>query len=553
MRPHPVPFVALLLAACGGASAPAPSPRPGPRARPHAAADAAPRRTLTAGEHRATLTEADPENGGQAHYHVWRLALDGRQRVRIRMRSSAVDPLLEVRGPGEQRLRNDDAFPGTLDAMVDFLPREPGTYEVWATSYAAGQTGDYTLSVTPRPPGGVGQPLELGGRVTSTLGAHGQPGLPGSWLHFEGDAGSIVRLRVTSRAFDTIATLIGPGGQTWVNDDANDLGDDGDERALDSTVVAALPESGVYQLVVTPYGRGAGPFAVRSSVRPPVRLGEDGARPEGLAGPNGGGRLLGLYAGISDYPQQGDLYGCADDARLLAEAMRRAHLQDETDQLVLPDGLASRDNFLGGIAQLARRARPEDVVLVFFSGHGQQVPDGGAGDESDELDALDETLVLHDGSLRDDEVVEALDAIGAGTVILAVDACHSGGFADDWVRRPGRVGLFSSDEDVLSDTAEPHRAGGYLSWHLRRGVLGEADSRPRDGVLHAGELTDYLNDGFVADHALMNPEDEIDRAQRLVVRRGAVTWDQLLWVYPRNRDLTLPPLPDAPLTSHPAR
>ena len=35
----------------------------------------------------------------------------------------------------------------------------------------------------------------------------------------------------------------------------------------------------------------------------------------------------------------------------------------------------------------------------------------------------------------------------------------------------------------------------------------------------------------------------------MLVRRGAVTWDQVLWVYPRNPDFTLPPLPDVPLMS----
>jgi hypothetical protein len=374
--------------------------------------------------------------------------------------------------------------------------------------------------------------------------------LPGSWLHFEGQAGSIVKLRVTSTAFDTIATLLGPGGQTWINDDANDLGRDGSERALDSTIVAALPQTGTYQLIVTPYGRGAGPFRVRTEVRPPILLAADGRRPDGLAGSEGGGRLLGLYAGITAYENQGRLYGCADDARLLASAMREGHLQSESDQLVLPDGLATREAFLAGVQQIAGQAGPRDVALVFFSGHGQQEPDEAGGDE---MDRLDETILLYDGAMRDDELVAALSTIHAGTVILALDSCHSGGFADDWVRAPGRVGLFSSDEDVLSDTAEPHRAGGYLSWHLRRGVLGEADSRPRDGVLHAGELTDYINDGFVADHRLMNPTDDLDPAQRLVVRRGAVTWDQVLWVYPRNADLSLPPVPEVALTSLPAR
>ncbi len=403
--------------------------------------------------------------------------------------------------------------------------------------------------MAPRGLEGVGAAFTLGQGATGALDRPTQPGLPGTWLHFDGQAGQIVRLRVTSRAFDTIATLIGPGGQTWVNDDANDLGPDGHERALDSTVVAALPQSGVYQLVVTAYGDGGGAFAVRSQARAPVVLGPGGQRPDELAGPDGGGRVLGLYAGITAYQSNSRLYGCADDARLLAEAMRASHLQNEGDQLVLPDGLATKQAFFDGIAQIARQARPEDVVFLFYSGHGGQQPDGEGGDR--ELDGLDETLVLYDQSVTDDEVVAALDAIHAGTIILALDSCHSGGFADDFVNRPGRVGLFSSDEDVLSDTAETHRAGGYLSWYLRRGVLGEADSRPRDGVLNAGELSDYILDGFVADHRRMNPDGELDREQRLVVRRGSVDWDQLLWVYPRNEDLTLPSLPALPLTSAP--
>ncbi|MBX3275710.1 MAG: caspase family protein [Sandaracinaceae bacterium] len=534
----------LFTAACGGA--------PGPSGTtPHGATAAGPAlvpRAASLGVQQGTLSASDPIDERRAHVHLWRIELSPRERVRIHLSSPSVDPMLEVTGPDGFRLQNDDGFPGTLDSILDFLPPSEGTYELRASTFAPGQTGPYTLAITPRDAAGVGVPFDLGGEVTAVLGRDGtQEGLPGTWLRFSGDAGSIVRLRVTSQAFDTIATLIGPGGQTWINDDANDLGPDGRERALDSTIVAALPDSGVYQLIVTPYGgRGAGPFRVRATVRPPVVM-SGGERPAGLAGAEGGGRLLGVYAGITAYQTQGQLYGCADDARLLGEAMRAAHLQDATDQLVLPDGLATRRAFLDGIAQMAQLARPEDVVLVFFSGHGQQVPDDG----DDELDGLDETIVLYDGSLRDDEVVAALSAIRAGTVILALDACHSGGFARDWVGRPGRMGVFSSDEDVLSDTAEPHRAGGYLSWHLRRGVLGEADVRPRDGVLYAGELTDYLNDGFVADHRLMNPSGEHSPSQRLVVARGAVSWSQVLWVYPRNPDFTLPPVPSVPLTSPP--
>lgn len=533
---------ALILASCGGA------PLPGPQFGGSLDAGPPPR-ALAFGQTSATFAASDPTNDDGAHVHTWRIDLDPSRRVRIHVRSDQVDPMVEVTGPNGQRLHNDDAFPTvTLDSLLDFVPSQAGTYEVRTTTAGPGEIGAYSILVEARAPTGVGMAHALGQSSSGALGQDAQPGLPGSWIHFEGQAGSIVRLRVTSQSFDTIATLIGPGGQTWINDDANDVGPNGSERALDSTIVAALPQSGVYQLVVTSYGAGQGPFAVRSEVRPPIVLAEGGGRPDGLAGPTGG-RVLGLYAGITAYQNQSQLYGCADDARMLAEAMRASHLQDERDQLVLPDGLATREGFLAGLRQIAQQARPEDVVVIFYSGHGNQVPDTDT--QNRELDVLDETIVLYDGALTDDEVVRAIDPITAGTVVLAIDACHSGGFADDFVTRPGRMGVFSSDEDVLSDTAEPHFAGGYLSWHFRRGVLGEADSRPHDGVLSAGELTDYLVDGYVADHRLMNPEHELDRAQRLVVRRGAVGWDHLLWVYPRTADLELPPLPDLPLTSHP--
>ena len=490
-----------------------------------------PSRPAQIGPNPAAFGAADPRTPSDAAYHFWHVELDTAHRYRIRMESSAVDSMIDVFGPDSFAAHNDDASGQTVDAQVEFIPPRAGSYAIRTTTYAAGELGPYTLIIEPRSADPVGQAFELGTTVDANLsGAESQ-------LYFRGEAGAIVELRVTSRAFDTVASLSGPGGESWVNDDANDLGDNGDERALDSTIVAALPRSGFYQLAVTPYGRGAGPFRVRSSVRAPVTIGEDGRRPDGLAGPDGGGRLLGVYTGVTEYQHQPPLYGCADDARMLARAMRETHLQDERDQLVLPDSLATRAGFLAAIAQMAEQAGPNDVALIFFSGHGQQTPDEEDGDE---LDGLDETIVFHDGSMTDDEFVTAVSSINAGRVIVALDSCHAGGFADDWVSEPGRIGLFSSDEDVLSDTAQPHNAGGYLSWHLRQGVLGHGDWHPRDGVMHAGELTDFIYSGFVDDHALINAPNNHEPQQRLVVRRGSVRWGDVLWVYPRNRDLSLP-------------
>lgn len=531
-----------LLIGCAAARPVVRSP-PAPTEAPSSAA------LLSWGDTRAALSpaEASTEEGRLARRYAIDLAAG--ERVRFAMRSTALDSRLVIDGPAGLHIDNDDAFPGNNDAGVMFVAPAAGRYSLRATSVGRAQSGAFTLRAERLTTPSDGDELPIGEAMDAALDAATVPGMPGRWFHFEARGGSRVRLRVTSAAFDTVATVLGPRGETWINDDANDLGPDRTERPLDSTLEVVIPESGVYHLVVTSYGmRGAGRFRVATSERPPVILRAGEAAPSGgYAGADGRGRVLGLYAGITAYQEHSRLYGCADDARFLGQAMRAAHLQGAGDQTVLVDGAATRAAFLGGIAGLAARARPEDVVVVFFSGHGNVRPEA-AGDRT-ELDGIDETIEMVDGPLVDTEVAAALAAVHAGTVILALDSCHAGGFADDWVTGPGRIGLFSSDADVLSDTAEPRRAGGYLSWYLRRAVLGEADARPRDGVLQAGELTDYLYAGFLADHARMNPPGSNEPYQRLESLRGSVPWTQALWIYPRASDGALGPVPEVALTS----
>ncbi|NIR99882.1 MAG: hypothetical protein GWN99_02225, partial [Gemmatimonadetes bacterium] len=62
---------------------------------------------------------------------------------------------------------------------------------------------------------------------------------------------------------------------------------------------------------------------------------------------------------------------------------------------------------------------------------------------------------------------------------VVLDACFSGGFAKDVISAPGRMGLFSSEEDVTSSVAAKFRAGGYLAVFLADAVgdgLADADA-----------------------------------------------------------------------------
>ena len=67
------------------------------------------------------------------------------------------------------------------------------------------------------------------------------------------------------------------------------------------------------------------------------------------------------------------------------------------------------------------------MVVIFYSGHGGQV--ARTPTSTGELDDFDETLILRDGTVTDDELSAALEGLRAGTLILAFDSCNSGGFA----------------------------------------------------------------------------------------------------------------------------
>ncbi|NOY93556.1 MAG: hypothetical protein GXP55_20420, partial [Deltaproteobacteria bacterium] len=67
--------------------------------------------------------------------------------VHLELRSSQFDPYLIVKPPSGRQLNNDDASPGDRSAALDFTASPGGRWRVLATSYSAGEVGDYQLLV----------------------------------------------------------------------------------------------------------------------------------------------------------------------------------------------------------------------------------------------------------------------------------------------------------------------------------------------------------------------------------------------------------------------
>ena len=125
----------------------------------------------------------------------------------------------------------------------------------------------------------------------------------------------------------------------------------------------------------------------------------------------------------------GVLRACENDARSMkAIADSRGF---SSTLLLTSDATASR--VLECIAKAARSLRSGDLFLLTYAGHGGQVDDVNG----DEEDGQDETWVLFDRMLIDDELYSMWSHFNPGVRILMVsDSCHSGTVA--------RLPLFAS-------------------------------------------------------------------------------------------------------------
>ncbi len=84
---------------------------------------------------------------------------------------------------------------------------------------------------------------------------------------------------------------------------------------------------------------------------------------------------------------------------------------------------ATSDTLLDAFKSAAAELGGGDTFLLTYSGHGGQIPDTSG----DEEDGQDETWVLYDRQVLDDELNAAYRAFAAGVrVAVLSDSCHSG-------------------------------------------------------------------------------------------------------------------------------
>ena len=143
-----------------------------------------------------------------------------------------------------------------------------------------------------------------------------------------------------------------------------------------------------------------------------------------------------LLIGVGRYAHFDDrLNGVSLDLDMMTEMSRLMGFQKKSIKILAHEQATTANVYQTFDDWLINGIEPRDRVLIYFSGHGSQVPD----ENDDEKDKFDEVLLLYDttlsvkdgrqslnGVLHDDRFHSMLAQIKSRNILVILDACHSG-------------------------------------------------------------------------------------------------------------------------------
>jgi hypothetical protein len=200
-----------------------------------------------------------------------------------------------------------------------------------------------------------------------------------------------------------------------------------------------------------------------------------------------------LLIGINNYPDPADrLEGCINDVFEVSALLQECGFTPDDVRVVLDDRATA-----GGIRHrlewLLEEAGPGDQRVLYYSGHGAQLPEY-APDER--VDHKKECLVPHDfdwtleRAISDDELTGLYTQLDYRThFLILLDCCHSGGMSRDG--GPRVRGLDPPDDIRHRALAWDAESQMWLARDLPKRALGARGSDPR----YAGRNGDTLRLG----------------------------------------------------------
>jgi hypothetical protein len=158
-------------------------------------------------------------------------------------------------------------------------------------------------------------------------------------------------------------------------------------------------------------------------IRAVERASADSAITPGLLGT---GNRWAVLVGVNEYEDKanyGQLRVCVKDVGAIYERLITGGLDPARVRLLTDDKseLPTRENILVALKSIADATEPDDLLLFYYSGHGDE--DGGEG----YLVARNgRRLVLRDTAVPISRVKEIMEQASARAKVIILDACHSG-------------------------------------------------------------------------------------------------------------------------------
>jgi len=232
-------------------------------------------------------------------------------------------------------------------------------------------------------------------------------------------------------------------------------------------------------------------------------------------------QLYAVIVGVGKYqdPHIPSLSRSVRDAQDFYSFLKeREHLFSRSNITLLVNGQATRANVVHALRITLGKARKDDIVVIYLSGHGLTDPvvsnEFYFGTHDTQLDNLFGTaLLMNDANL--------FRGIKSDNVLLLSDACHSGGFSPGLDRliaksasrffsifdeTHGRIAISSSRPE--EDSYEKLLYGNSIFTHfLLKGLRGQAvQESPRD-VVTVNDLYSYVYENTrLASNGMQNPQ-----------------------------------------------
>jgi WD40 repeat protein len=285
-----------------------------------------------------------------------------------------------------------------------------------------------------------------------------------------------------------------------------------------------------------------------------------------------------VAVGVNTYanPRYNLKFSAADANSFVSEVKRQRSLVEpkgKIEAVTLLDAEATKANVLAALQRLAsanasplpssapkslealRPAEPEDVVIVYFAGHGTAqrnhfylIPHdiGYMGERELKSEFSLQTILSH--SINDEELEKLFEPINASQVVLVLDACNSGQALEAEERRRGPMnsrGLaqLAYEKGMYVLTAAQSYQAALEAAQLGHGLLtyvlvdeglrkGEADSRAaHDGQIVVREWFDYA-----AERVPRMRLDQLRQSRGIKVAASAVDVQRPRTFYRRELD-----------------